>query len=934
MFSSTEIRQAIEQYHGRGILQLIDKFTNQMARDGVETAATNRAADYLRRSFTKSILAIKPVVGMKQIPSLFGYISEMKVGEFFGGIANYWKSPVTNFKFLYNNSETYKARITQGFERDIRASLKKEGVSKLSGKTNIIDWFLVQIRMMDTLAVTQGMWAKYKAGLNEGLSQAEAIAGAEDTTGRTQPSFGIDTLSAIQNSGSWYKLMTMFQNQPNKYFRMEADNLRNFKYGRGSRAKAASTIFLVHVLLPCMFQFIADAFQWKPERQLRAGVFGPINFILIGGQAFQSVWGWLTDQPFDYQISPVMQTTRDIQTIFNKARKMVNTGQDPYKDISVDDVASLVEYLAKAGGQVTGLPTPYFVQVSKQLRHVKEAGEDIELKHFLFSEWSLEPPSKNAEEKIEDLNLKLGETKEGAEDKPLTEKELQVYDTADWFRDIGRVYAKTLPQDVIDDPNASRESKAWAEYEIARSQADILPNVSLHKINTDDSDDTIINYYQQWKAREKITNLAKLKEFDQLYPKAYLGNVSRQEYSLLVKYLEAEDKDTFLDNHPELKVNPRKEWLKANPIDNARMALAGQAKILTLDAYNEFNKLVKELDIPDDAIPEMTLPPEGSVKNYFKYNEAVDEFSANSWEVQLLLTQDDVLREFLGRQPIETPMRVLELKIKGRELSDKYDDYSDDDSALYIKDDKAREEARDKLKADNPEWVDDMRRIEAIENEAPDEITEAWVERGKLVDEFSGGSSEVKVWLIDHPEAHKWALESGLLTDDGSDWNEKVLRLNVEMRGMDEDSDEYRRLSYKKDAYGIDFPEEYIDTYVEWYMTSRKDYEDDWWLMEHMDFYRLATVNPKDKRFSGLLGWQRRDFSKVPSREVFNLYKIYEGLPSGNPRYDFRAKHLDLDAWLVLKFGYKPIEERGKKKAPKTPWEILQEVERFKELFK
>ena len=54
----------------------------------------------------------------------------------------------------------------------------------------------------------------------------------------------------------------------------------------------------------------------------------------------------------------------------------------------------------------------------------------------------------------------------------------------------------------------------------------------------------------------------------------------------------------------------------------------------------------------------------------------------------------------------------------------------------------------------------------------------------------------------------------------------------------------------------------------------------------------------------------------------------------GTPRYDFRAKHPELDEWLVKAFGLKPITDRGKKEAEKAPWEKQQEVERFKELFK
>ncbi len=745
VFGNKEIRLAVDQYHGRGALKLIDTFLNQMARGGIETAATNRAADFLRRNFTKSILAIKPVILLKQIPSLFGYVSEMNTVDFFVGIADFWTNPVANFKFLYANSEMFKARMSQGFERDIRAAMEKHGKNLISGRGKFTDWFLLQIRLGDTFAVTQGMWAKYKAGLKEGLSQEAAVAAAEDTTGRTQPSFGIDTLSAIQNGGSWLKLMTMFQNQPNKYFRMTSDNLRNFKYGRGSRAKAASTILLTWCILPMMFQYIADAFQWKPERQARAGILGPLNFILIAGQLVQSMWGWLTDMPFDYQVSPVAQTGRDLQMIFQKAKKLVEQGLDPFKDISGDDVAALIEYLAKAAGQVLGLPTPYFVQLSKLLRHKFAAGEELQIKDFLFSEWALTPPDKTAEEKVEDLSLKLGEVKEGQEDKPLTEKELKIYTTVDWFREMGSdvIYGKTLPQDILDDKTTSKESRAWAEYAISRSKADIIPNKPLYKINTGDNADTIVNYYQQWLARQKITNLADLKEFDKLYPKAYMGNVTRQQYNLLVRYLNSDDKVAFLRAHPELRINPRDEWLKANPLDNARLALGGRAKILSLDAYNEVKKLINELDIPNDAVPDrigafdLDADP-AMVEAWTKRGEIVDEFGAGSTEAKLWLIENPDIHKWALDQGLLTDdgadwnENVLNLRILTDELDTKYDDYGNSESALYIEDEELRGEARDKLKADNPEWVDNMRRIDGYSKGVSEGLIEKYTEYYRL----------------------------------------------------------------------------------------------------------------------------------------------------------------------------------------------------------
>jgi len=308
---------------------------------------------------------------------------------------------------------------------------------------------------------------------------------------------------------------------------------------------------------------------------------------------------------------------------------------------------------------------------------------------------------------------------------------------------------------------------------------------------------------------------------------------------------------------------------------------------------------------------------------------------------------------------------VTELKLKNQKLFDLLDAYSGlDDEVKDAEGLTDRDRAIQSLYADNPDFRDDMRRIEALslgteKNPTPEIIVEGWVERGIIVDEFGASSAEAKLWLIDNKEVHQWALENGVLTDTGEDWNENILRLQV---GYREDFDLYDSFGdrtspnyiegdiaranarrdllfnekgqitsfgtayYTKQALGKDFPGNLIPDYIDWYSVDRKDYEDDWWLMEHEEFYNTMLD-------MGI--WtEPRDFSKVPTREVYALYQTYQGLPSGNPRYDFRAKHPDLDAWLVLKFGYKPVAERGEAGTEPTPWETAEDVRRFQELFK
>ncbi|KKK86452.1 hypothetical protein LCGC14_2763100, partial [marine sediment metagenome] len=175
----------------------------------------------------------------------------------------------------------------------------------------------------------------------------------------------------------------------------------------------------------------------------------------------------------------------------------------------------------------------------------------------------------------------------------------------------------------------------------------------------------------------------------------------------------------------------------------------------------------------------------------------------------------------------------FELEQKNFDLTTQYDNFGNTEASNYIADSDERRLAREKFKEDNPEWVADNRRIEAIDNDASDVIIEKWVDRGVTIDEFGSSSSQAKVWLIDNPDVHTWALNNKLLTEDGSDWNEDILRINVELDKLSPESNEFRKLNYRKDAFSINIPEDIIDSYVDYYTIPAKP--DDW--LENVSYY-------------------------------------------------------------------------------------------------
>jgi len=227
----------------------------------------------------------------------------------------------------------------------------------------------------------------------------------------------------------------------------------------------------------------------------------------------------------------------------------------------------------------------------------------------------------------------------------------------------------------------------------------------------------------------------------------------------------------------------------------------------------------------------------------------------------------------------------------------------------------------------------------------PQSLIKDYFDYNQLSGQFGGNSAEAKLFRLTHPAWNTWGLEQGTWSDDLSGESSEALQISVLWREQDKAYDaltnsaereafltnnvEYARARRQRDAFNIGFPAQLIDNYVSWYTDSSLKkpsdwkydlfFEDDWFLMEHQEFYEAGIE---------FLGWEPRNFTKVPTREVFSLYQTYSNLPKGRDRLDFRAKHPDLDAWLLLTGKVsKPVGERGDEEAEKTPWEKAAEAE-------
>ena len=387
----------------------------------------------------------------------------------------------------------------------------------------------------------------------------------------------------------------------------------------------------------------------------------------------------------------------------------------------------------------------------------------------------------------------------------LTKEKPPLIDTSGWSADIKKLIGSRPLEEITAKNGYSKDVLLWVAKENDAAKQNIIPNIKLRDINTDTTKgDTISEYYAQWLKRQLITDPDALKAFDADYPYAKYGNITSAQYDLLKEYqaLDASGQAQFLKDHPELSLNPRIEWLKNNPEANGRLALFGEAPVLTQAAYDYAIKMAAELSIPVNGFATF-LPPKEVAKASFEYLDAVNKFGGGSSEVMLVRAENPALNTWLGLEDITTPIDALKLRVEPIYAAT-YDKLHKDTDPEYIRihglDDKLKDEngltARDRAIADlnatkigNLTYKDIDRKITAIEEGLVNyDLQNAWVKVGQLVDKTSSSSPEVKQFLL-QPENKgllTWAsTKKNPVYADWQGWDIRVIDIDVKYKKED-----------------------------------------------------------------------------------------------------------------------------------------------------
>ena len=394
--------------------------------------------------------------------------------------------------------------------------------------------------------------------------------------------------------------------------------------------------------------------------------------------------------------------------------------------------------------------------------------------------------------------------------------------------------------------------------------------------------------------------------------------------------------EAYLEANPELSGLPKEwqaEWRKADPEKDAHLAMYGfPGRLQTREAYDLVKTWTDELGIPMEHL-DTWLPPEAIAQDYFDYVDIEAQFTGNSAEAKLFKLEHDAFyawgMEVYGWVPgalDEENIEILTLQVEQRGLDEesaeyivldrkidalkvgfaqgdlpKYIEYYDlpvkgFSQERYLKDDREfYAEMKSRL-----EWTTDIdfdliptEEVEAQYNE----YLETDVGTPRL--QYRQTHGDLDAWLVATGKVSKAASEYPEVTEErmAIATMPELLALQEKLEGLTEDSAAYATTERQIQGLESGISVALLPTYVDWYSEKRSGYEDDWFLIDN-DVFHKAMLN------QGI--WKtERDFSKVPTREVFGLWEQYETLGEGRARSVFRELHPKLDNWLHVAKGYK-----------------------------
>lgn len=385
LFGSAKVRKGIEKMHGQSFLSLVDKQVQLLARGARESSgAWTRIIDTLNSNFAVSVLAGKAVMLPKQLVSFIASSAEVPFAEwtvsFQDGIRNYRQVIDT-----LSQSELMRARGASP-ERDIadfarRRTLVSSGskLGRIADKLNIQkmnDFLLLPVKLGDRGAIYFGGWPIYKNAIKNGATHEQAMTQFDRWVAKTQQSSDIDQLSLAQSSNAFVRSMTMFLTAPLSYLRATVRAIRAYKRGEIEFPEFVKKVAIYHMVLPALFQYVADGFEIDDDNMLRSLILGNLNSFFIFGDILAREFANATGEQYR------QREPNFAQFFANTVRGVFKLGKG-IKEMDWEDINKGMIDISKGVGTGVGLPVSQTQNLIDAVENLDSGDTDKAIKRAL-----------------------------------------------------------------------------------------------------------------------------------------------------------------------------------------------------------------------------------------------------------------------------------------------------------------------------------------------------------------------------------------------------------------------------------------------------------------------------------------------------------------------------------------------------------------------
>tara|TARA_R110002020_G_scaffold144145_1_gene317011 strand:+ start:11203 stop:17151 length:5949 start_codon:yes stop_codon:yes gene_type:complete len=260
VFSTKPVHEALEYNYGRAYKNAFLTMIKDNINDGGPSTYDLKAIDKIRGAWTASKFTLNARIGIKQVTSIPAFGLEIGLVDTAKHVKSFWSPEGWEAVREIWNSDLRKERWGAGNTEAIN-----NAIGGMGAHTTLSKWVKRSMifnnlgDMAPTLMVGQGIYRSYtETYYSQGASMEEAKQRALSKTFQivesTQQSSKLKDMAEWQRrGGSLGKMAAQFTNTTRQFLERDFTDIRAYLADRGDldkRNRAASTIFINHVLLP------------------------------------------------------------------------------------------------------------------------------------------------------------------------------------------------------------------------------------------------------------------------------------------------------------------------------------------------------------------------------------------------------------------------------------------------------------------------------------------------------------------------------------------------------------------------------------------------------------------------------------------------------------------------------------------------------------